>query len=187
MYHFQNKETGENNLTPMDLRQRHAANVSFGPTVTPEVADALGYFTVYVDDKPVFDPIHEDLVALDPVDDSEGVRRQHWRVDAASFEQVSQRKTVQLAAVQATLEAAVQEKLDLFARTRNYDNIASAASYSGSKIAKFAAEGQYAIDARDSMWSALYVLMDAVAANTRQMPTGFSNIEASLPTLAWPG
>ena len=46
--------------------------------------------------------------------------------------------------------AAVQVRLDDFARTRNYDGILSAATYATSTVSKFAAEGQCAVALRDA-------------------------------------
>lgn len=81
---------------------------------------------------------------------------------------------------------AVQSRLDDFARTRNYDGILSAATYATSTIQKFAAEGQYAVRARDATWAKLYQIMDEVTAGTRAAPSGYDAIAPDLPVLAWP-
>jgi hypothetical protein len=80
---------------------------------------------------------------------------------------------------------AVQNRLDAFARTRNYDGILSACTYAGSTVPKFATEGQYAINARDATWAACYQIMTAVQNGTRPLP-GVSDVLAELPALAWP-
>lgn len=85
---------------------------------------------------------------------------------------------------QVTVQA--QQRLDAFARTRNYDGILSACTYAVSRIPKFAAEGQAAINARDATWAALYSVLDQVQAGELPMPTGFADIEPLLPALAWP-
>lgn len=90
------------------------------------------------------------------------------------------------AQLQAEVVAATQARLDEFARTRNYDGILSAASYATSSVPKFQAEGQYAVDARDATWAALYALLADVLAGNRPMPTGFSDVEPLLPALEWP-
>lgn len=89
-------------------------------------------------------------------------------------------------AVQASVIAATQARLDAFAKTRNYDGILSASTYATSTVLKFAAEGQYAVDARDQTWSALYALMAEVLAGTRPMPESFAEVEPLLPNLVWP-
>lgn len=81
--------------------------------------------------------------------------------------------------------AAVQARLDDFARTRGYDGILSACSYATSTNAKFAAEGRYCIEARDNTWAACYATMADVESGKRSMPT-LDEILAELPKLAWP-
>ena len=80
----------------------------------------------------------------------------------------------------------VQQRLDDFARTRGYDGIMSACTYATSTNAKFAAEGQYCVGARDATWATLYQILDEVLAGTRPMPTGYADIEPELPVLEWP-
>lgn len=90
------------------------------------------------------------------------------------------------ARVQAEIVAATQLRLDTFAQSRNYDGILSACTYATSSVPKFAAEGQYCVDARDATWATLYTILGEVLAQTRPMPTGFADIAGDLPTLAWP-
>lgn len=78
-----------------------------------------------------------------------------------------------------------QSRLDNFAKTRNYDNILSAATYATSTIPKFAAEGQRAVELRDATWAALYQILADVQAGTRPTPTSFADIEPDLPELTW--
>ena len=79
----------------------------------------------------------------------------------------------------------VQQHLDNFARTRNYDDILSAATYATSQVPKFEAEGQYAVEARDATWAKCYEILAAVEAGTRPMPT-MDELLAELPVLVWP-
>lgn len=85
----------------------------------------------------------------------------------------------------ATYTAAIQKRLDDFARTRNYDGILSAATYATSAVVKFKAEGQYAVEARDATWAKGYEILAAVEAGTRPLPT-LEALAAELPALAWP-
>lgn len=80
---------------------------------------------------------------------------------------------------------AVQQRLDAFAQTRNYDGILSACTYASSTVPKFAAEGQYAVDARDAAWAACYQIMSAVMEGKRPMPT-VEQVLSELPLLNWP-
>ena len=85
----------------------------------------------------------------------------------------------------AQYTAAVQKRLDDFARTRNYDNIMSAATYATSTVPKFKAEGQYCVEARDATWAKCYEVLAAVEAGSRPMPT-LEELLAELPVLTWP-
>ena len=80
---------------------------------------------------------------------------------------------------------AVQQHLDSFARTRSYDGILSAATYSTSQVLKFKAEGQYAVEARDATWAKCYDVLAAAEAGSRPMPT-LDELLVELPTLVWP-
>jgi hypothetical protein len=88
--------------------------------------------------------------------------------------------------LQAEIVAATQKRLDDFARTRNYDGILSACTYATSTVPKFAAEGQYCVNARDNTWATLYAILGEVQAGTRPVPSGYADIEGDLPALEWP-
>lgn len=85
----------------------------------------------------------------------------------------------------AQYDAAVQQHLDDFARTRGYDGIMSAATYAASTVPKFKAEGQYAVEARDATWAQAAHRLAAVEAGSRPMPT-LDELLAELPVLTWP-
>jgi hypothetical protein len=82
--------------------------------------------------------------------------------------------------------AAIQHRLDDFARTRNYDSILSACTYATSTVPKFKAEGQACVNLRDTTWAAAYAVLTDVQESKRPMPSGIADIEADLPTLVWP-
>ena len=88
--------------------------------------------------------------------------------------------------IQAEIVDATQQRLDDFARTRGYDGILSACTYATSPTPRFAAEGQYCVEARDATWAKLYEMLDEVLAGTRPMPSGYADVEPELPALAWP-
>lgn len=85
--------------------------------------------------------------------------------------------------------AAIQSRLDVFARTRNYDSITTAASYANSAVDKFRVEGQYACTIRDATWVKAYKLLaewtDAIQSGQRGFPTD-DEIFNELPALEWP-
>lgn len=79
----------------------------------------------------------------------------------------------------ARYERAVQRHLDDFANTRGYDSIMSAATYATSTVTEFAAEGQYAIEARDATWAKFYEII------RQTIPKTLDDLIAQLPELAW--
>ena len=80
----------------------------------------------------------------------------------------------------------IQQRLDSFAQTRNYDNILSACTYATSGVAKFKAEGQACVNLRDTTWEAAYQILAEVKTGKRPMPTSIVDIEADLPAVVWP-
>jgi hypothetical protein len=88
--------------------------------------------------------------------------------------------------IKAQIIDATQKRLDDFAQTRNYDGILSACTYATSAVPKFATEGQYCVEVRDTTWAALYDILEEVQAGTRPKPSGYADIEADLPVLTWP-
>jgi hypothetical protein len=85
----------------------------------------------------------------------------------------------------AEFSAGVQSRLDTFARTRGYDGILSACTYTTSTNPKFSEEGQYCVQARDATWAKCYEILSSVQSGTRQTPT-WEELEAELPVLQWP-
>jgi hypothetical protein len=90
------------------------------------------------------------------------------------------------AQMQVMFAALIQERLDEFARSRNYDCILSACTYATSSVAKFKAEGQCCVALRDSTWSAAYTVLAQVQSGQRAMPHTISDISTDLPVLVWP-
>ncbi len=88
--------------------------------------------------------------------------------------------------VKAEIMAATQQRLDTFAATRDYNSILSACTYATSAVPQFKRDGQYCVNARDATWGQLYTMLAEVEAGDRPMPSGYADIEAELPVLAWP-
>ena len=88
--------------------------------------------------------------------------------------------------IQQEIVEATQQRLDDFARTRNYDGILSLCTYATSTNPTFAKEGQYGVNMRDATWAKLYEMLAEVEAGTRPMPSSYADIESELPALGWP-
>jgi hypothetical protein len=77
------------------------------------------------------------------------------------------------------------DKLQAWVRTKNYHDITSAASYRGSSVGNFNAEGTRAFEVRDATWAALYTYLGGVLAGVIPVPTKVEEIEAVLPAMTW--
>lgn len=91
------------------------------------------------------------------------------------------------ARLQKQMTDAVQQALDDFAKTRGYDGIMSACSYSNSTDASFKAEADYCIQLRDTTWRMGYAILAEVKAGNRPVPT-VEELIAELPvgSAKWP-
>lgn len=151
-------------------------NVSFAIPFTPPD----GYAEVVPVSQPATTPTHK-YVEVNPVY-SEGKFYQTWEAVLLTNEELASRaETLQITVVNAT-----QARLDVFARTRNYDGILSACTYATSSVTRFKSDADYCVSARDNTWAVLYEILAEVVAGTRQIPSGFSEIEPLLPVLSWP-
>lgn len=79
----------------------------------------------------------------------------------------------------------VQDRLDNWAKTREYDGVLSAISYQTSTNPTRAEEGAKAVVNRDLSWDAMYAYMDKVMAKELPVPMKESEIVAQLPELTW--
>lgn len=87
-----------------------------------------------------------------------------------------------IAAKQAALEAMIQQRLDAFAQSVNFDNIASACLTGMQPAGTYRqAEGAEFITLRYTTWQKAAEIRDAVFADERPMPT-WEEVEAELPT-----
>jgi hypothetical protein len=159
-------------------------NTSFPNNIEVDF-DTLAEFNVvrvFPTAQPTFNPMAEKVVESTPAMGEDGRWLQVWTVVDLSPEEL----VAKVEESKTQVVNKVQERLDEFARTHNYDGILSAATYATSTIPKFAAEGQYAVVARDQTWAALYEILADIQSGNRPIPTNFEEIESELPQLAWP-
>jgi hypothetical protein len=64
--------------------------------------------------------------------------------------------------MQERLAAAVQAKMDAFAKERGYDGILAACSYAGSTSEPYRLEAEACMALRDATWTAFHAVMAAV-------------------------
>jgi hypothetical protein len=174
-----NVNTGKIFTTYSEIRQ-DCAGVSFPTVMDDGMIGDYGYSMV-VPAVPTYNPSTQKITETHPTQVN-GVWTQSWNVvDMNTTELAREASNFQEAVV-----IAVQERLDSFAQTRNYDSILSACTYATSMVPKFKAEGQYCVDARDAAWSGLYTLLANVQAGTTPMPASVADVLATLPVLTWP-
>lgn len=156
-------------------------NTSFPASPDDALLAEWGVFPVYATEPPAHDPLNESVEQATPTQIN-GLWTQSWIVRPATADEIATR----IEAIRGDVVNSTQARLDNFARTREYDGILSLCTYATSPSAKFAAEGQYGVEARDATWAKLYEILAEVQAGTRPMPSGYSAIEAELPALVWP-
>jgi hypothetical protein len=79
----------------------------------------------------------------------------------------------------------IGDSLDAFAKTRNYDDVKSCATYVSSTNPQFKAEADKIIELRDQTYSALYNYIGQIISGQAPVPKSFSEIKAVLPELVW--
>lgn len=149
--------------------------------LTPEQIEQFGVHQLKLVTPPYYDPAtqfreHGPALLIDGV----------WTQNYIVRDLIDDEFVANAARIKNEIKFATQQRLDAFAQTREYDGILSACTYATSVNAKFAAEGQYCVEARDATWSQLYVIMTGVEAGERPMPASYYDIEAELPSLEWP-
>lgn len=163
-----------------DLRGR-LPDISLPADLTNDSALPEGYVFVNPVAIPSYDSTTHRIVEATPtlVDGKWFVTYDLVPLTASELEQIAQ-------AVQSSVTAEAQLRMDNFARTRFYDSMLSACSYATSTIPRLKAEGQYCVEARDATWEILYGILGEVVAGTRPVPRSLADIESELPALAWP-
>lgn len=181
--------------------RRDNQQISFPRDPSDELLAEYGVLPVLAKARPSFNPATHKVVERTPVleqaRNGDGTFRaddpatlhdegwcwtQVWEVVPLSATEVQQ----YLDGLQLSVVEQTQQRLDNFARTRGYDGVLSACTYSDSLVQKFRDEGQYCLAQRDATWAKLYDLLQEVQSGTRPVPSGFSDIEPLLPVLTWP-
>ncbi len=85
----------------------------------------------------------------------------------------------------ARVSLEIGQKLDEFAKTRNYDDVKSAVTYLNSAIPKFKTEAERIAALRDQTYASLYQFIEDIRTGTKPAPKSFSEINVVLPELTW--
>jgi hypothetical protein len=162
--------------------KRDNPNVSFPTTLSDSLLAEFDVQRVFFSNQPVISS-SEISEELSPVFDTGADR---WVQAWAVRNKTDAENQADLDSLQSNIVSQVQDRLDTFAQSRNYDGILSACTYATSEIAKFAGEGQCCVSARDLTWLKLYEILAEIVSGTRPVPTGYADIAAELPVLVWP-
>lgn len=156
-------------------------NTSFpSPFKAPE-----GYALVFTTPAPTHNPLTESVREVAPVAVN-GAYSQKWEIIPLPEEVASANQAREAERIRDEIMVNVQKYLDEFARTKTYDGILSACTYATSTFPKFAVEGQYCVQMRDTCWGVVAQIESDVLAGVRPIPSGFEDVKAELPALAWP-
>lgn len=155
-------------------------NVSFPADIDAVDLSEFNVYSVNNIDRPLDTSTHKVVESLPEFVD--GAWQQVWSM----VEKTTQEKQAYYEALQNIIVTSVQNRLDDFAKSRNYDGVLSACTYYTSSVDKFRIEAQYMMEARDATWSTLYWVLSEVTAGNISVPTSYSDVEAYLPALHWP-
>lgn len=176
-----NTTTTQYPISEQEIRNLYP-NTSFSiPFQAPE-----DFVWVFPAPQPNFDPITQYVFEGPPVLTDKGHYEQTWSIGVLDAETIQANQAAHVEQVKTAITQAVQQRLDDFAKTHNFDGILSACTYATSAVPQFASDGQYAVNARDTTWATLYQIMTEVQIGVRPMPSGYADIEPDLPVLSWP-
>ena len=178
-------------LSEAQVRARFKSQTSLPAVLGAATQEFLGIAAITPSPKPA----READQALEPdevTQDALGNYIRQWRV-VSRYASEEERAAAEQAAAAARFEAVksevlvrTAERLDAFAGTRNYSSMLSLCTYATSTNARFQAEAQYGVSARDATYARLYELLEEVTTGVRPAPTCFEDIEQELPALEWP-
>jgi hypothetical protein len=161
----------------INIRDRFP-RVSLPEIITDQVLPE-GYVIVHHDPQPEYSWLTHKLVPAEPV-----YKNNQWVQNYTILPLTSYEIELHEQIAVSKLESVTQEHLDNFAKTRGYSDILSAISYQTSSNAKYSAEANYAVVARDLTWTKFYELL--ADTNQNVLTLEYAEFLELLPQLAWP-
>lgn len=145
-----------------------------------DIGNKMRYAFIYeglvqrIEDLPEFPMVGLPLIVVQ----APAIVKEYWRWDGINF------LPPNLELLKEPIIKAVQQRLDVTAQERGYDNMLSLCTYATSSIPKFRAEAQAGIDWRDACWAKCYSLMEEVALGTRNIYS-IDDVLNELPSVGW--
>lgn len=160
-----------------DLREEYTS-VSFPLVIVGDMLAPFGVFSVNPVSPPRYNPLLVTVKEDTPkIDEETGQWKQIWVPHIPTEEEVN----VAMKNIIANIEKEIQLRLDTFAQTKGYENIAGCISYLISTIEKYKNEAQYCAQLRDNTWKTFYDHLE-----TEEFPVnGYKDIESILPVPLW--
>lgn len=161
------------------IKQRYK-NKSWPSTFIPPAE----YQEVLTTNRPVVDKWLKKVVEISPIKENDKWYKA-WQIIDLSEQEKERIFTIALYNIKKDFSEQVQSRLNLFARTRGYDDIVTACSYSLSLDPIFKLEGQRCVELRDATWKKLYEIIAEIGEKRRSFTNNFKDIEIELPSLSW--
>lgn len=167
--------TGEWPLTLTDIRKKNI-NTSF----PDDFAGNGTYAVVRFSQAPSFNRRESKLVEVRP-DLVDGEYVQKWVVQPLDSLELQ----AALEELKNEFVTIAQEKLDSFAREKQYDDIKTLVTYVDDANPVFDSQARIGKEKRSQMWTSLTKIMEDVVSGAREVPNSFEDIENDLPPLVW--
>ena len=180
-------------LSEAEIRSNNPSTLFGFPFRSPE------YPPLFSTPLPVVDSTTE-VVVRGPNKKIDGNWYKTWVVKSIPVEQQQIEKARVAEEFKQMVVSNVQQRLDEFAQTANYDSVNSASKYqnisdeeiasldsaTAAMVSKFRCEARYLSIMTAVTWAKLYAILAEVQSGTRLAPASFAEIEAELPALMWP-
>jgi hypothetical protein len=180
MKHYININTLEYPVFENTIKQR-VRGVSWSKNFTPP-AD---YAEVFSSPKPIVDTLIYKINEGVPELKEDGKWYQTWSTRMLTQIERLEVKNFALESLRSRLITTASSKLDQFARSRGYDNINSACSWSSSAIEKFKSEGERCSKLRDDTWNKILEIINDLYLGNRPSTASIEDLLQELPNLSW--
>jgi hypothetical protein len=137
-------------------------------------------------DPPQYDLITQGVRETEPLLMEERYYLQQWEIYTLDETTIDLNTATEKERLKTEYMSKIQNRLDTFSKTRDYENIADACSYSTSNVPQYKLEGEYCVVIRDDTWLKFYEIIAEIDNGTRPLTTTYGDIEKELPALEWP-
>ena len=159
--------------------KRENPNTSFPNKIPEDVLNDFNMFKVHPVPMPIVDYTKVVIEAEPQLINNEW--HQSWTIRDATQHELNEH----CKAIKDGIIYQVQQRLDEFAQTRNYDNLLSLCSYATDSDLLFRKEGEFGVEIRSQNWRKCYQILDEIESGTRVVTEGYAEIKHELPPTQW--